>query len=435
MTTPKTLFPLLGLLAALLHGASTYELSRKSRLARFAAGFGVPLAGMAIWLLMKGAFPAAVRFALVEGVRYSGPPAGPFLVEFVETDAVLCSLFVGAALYGFLNRKAAGGAIATAVWMGLLGFGGLFLVPPTRHYLLLTLPACATAGALLADRLLSHLRREPVRVSACVALSAGIIVVGWPEHTRAFARGNAGAVAALRTIASNTAPNETVLDGFIGYAPLRRHGGFFPFLHRDTRPVRERTESPPLLEALRSGQNLPKFALMNHYLREGVDEEVWKFLEANYEPLDDDPEVRVRVFDNGLGFWDDAAPRGLAPDGEHRPHVMVLEGWSEPRVVDGLKGRWLIGGEPAGIVLPVRGGSGFDLVVSLRASEPFPLSAIVNGVDLGAVEVDPSTSSVRIDVPNSAWREGLNRIVLSAPLPGQRFCFVSSLELRPRPQP
>ncbi len=429
--TPKSLFPMAGLMASFLWAREGEGREWRRSLGRFAQGLSAPLLAMALWLFWGNALYPAIRFAVVEAARWVGPSAGPLVVEFIRTDMPLVALFVMGAVATVSQWPETSLLQRAAFSMTVTGFAGVFLVTyPSRQFLLLSVPPCAVLVGLAWDQLLGKRLSSAWQTTAGhLVLSACVAAIGFPEHVRAFARGNTGAVVALQQIARNTAPDEQVMDGFLGYAPFRSHGTFFPFLHRDLRLLRERTESPSLLARLQSGRLLPKFALMNHYLQEGVAPAVWDFLEANYVPLDEDPEVRVRLFDNGLGYWSDTAPRSLVPTSRPEPHVLTLGGWSAPHEIEGRSGRWLSSDEPSVLLVPVRESGPFDLSIDLTTSGPVTLRVEIDGVALPLADFAAGSRTHHFETSGHVFRSGLNRIVLTGRALGRRRCFVSSLQL------
>lgn len=430
--TPKGLFSLAGVAASIIVTRARTRDGAWRPVAWFLAGLALPLMGAAIGLFRAGALEGAVRFAVIEAAKWKGPTPGPVFAEFVRTDWVIAALLVLAAPWILLRGSEASALARTAFLALCAGLGGLFLVTyPSRQYLLLIVPLAATLAADSWERgIRSFLPNDWRRAAAHITLAGAIAMAGISEHRRAFGRGNAAAIGGMEIITRNTDPREQVLDGFIGYAPLREHGTFFPFLHRDVRALRERTESPSLLESLQSGRLLPKFALMNHYLREGVDPQVWAFLEANYAPVTDDDEVRVRLFDNGLGFWRDTGPRSLTPTARHEPHVVVLTGWSGARQVEDRPGRWLVPGQGSYLMVPVRRPEAFDLSLNVIVTEPVTMDVELNGTALEAVALPAGAGVAVVRTEASMWRPGLNRMVLRVSS-SRRVCFVSGLELRP----
>ena len=432
--TPKSVFAMAGLAASFLFAKAGPERRPIRGLFRFAQGLALPLLATVFWLWRERALSGAWQFAIVAAARWKGPSAWPVWREFLRSDPTITALLALATALTLIRWRTSSPLQRASFLMMTAGFAGLAIVTyPSPQFLLLILPQGASMIALAADQLT---RRWPAggwqpSVSHA-ALAACVVALGFPAHVRAFARGNTAAIIAMEQIARNTALDEQVLDGFIGYAPLRPHGTFFPFLHRDLRALRERVESPPLLKSLRDGQVFPKFALMTHYLRDGVEPAVWKFLEANYAPLDQDSEVRVRLFDNDLGYWDDTAARSLGPAIRREPHALLLDGWSGPRTVDGVSGRWLSGTEPSVILLPVREPAAFDLLIDSATTNPMTIRVEVNGARLAAKERPAGRRRDLFEVPAGLWTRGLNRIVLSNAPPGRRNCFVSSVQLARR---
>jgi hypothetical protein len=372
--------------------------------------------------------------ALNLAVNTGWPAVGPsgFLRELVEEDPLLV-LFVtigfvlvaAGAVREPIARRADLLIVLCAASLAL----GLFVLPAvTRHYFLLPLPFFALLAAEGLHRVTSaglrlvH-RDSAVATHAAVALVL-VLLSGYPvlRFARSFDRGNTGALEAIRYVLRNAAPWETVLDGFTGFAPFRRHGYYYPFLYEHTMAIQTPEQRRALVEGLRSGAIAPKLILRNHYLEEGVLPEAASFIASHYVPYGPAP-IHVRLFDAGLGWWSDegARPIGWAEPGSTRPHLYVGEGWKQPDTEDGRSVRHSRG-RRAELVVPIRTVADYTMVVrafARRATSPAALALAVGREPLGARCTVEGWADYSFQVPARLLTSGLNGVVLSYPAAGE----------------
>jgi hypothetical protein len=285
----------------------------------------------------------------------------------------------------------------------------------TFHYFLLFVPQAAlyAAAGLVAvvDRLARRMPAQAVLAAACLLLSVQPV-----SRLRAtFDRGNWSTLQGIRYVQRNTAPWETTFDGFSGLGVFRPSASFHPFHHWHILAIQGEEERRRTLDGLRGGTSVPKLVFWDSYLREGVTPEVAQFLEAHYVPTGLEP-IRVRPFDNGLGWWTDEGPRylGWMPGQEKAPHVLFGEGWRDPGTEDGRTCR-RSRTRASHLVVPIRHPRDSRAVLRARADAapgPFAIELVVNGESCGHVVSAPRWQDYEFQVPGRYLRPGFNRFEL-----------------------
>ena len=104
----------------------------------------------------------------------------------------------------------------------------------------------------------------------------------------------------MRYIMENTAPTETVMDGYQGSGVYRPHAYFFWFLARNERSGISEKEKQQLLKDLNNGSIAPKLILFDQNLRD-LSPGVTKFFENNYEPVGTGTIWRRKQADHNVG--------------------------------------------------------------------------------------------------------------------------------------
>jgi hypothetical protein len=115
-------------------------------------------------------------------------------------------------------------------------------------------------------------------------------------------------------------------------------------------------------------------------------------------------------------FRDPAEPSGSIDVGAPGDESYVTSGWHQPERVGGLTFRWA----RAKAVLQVALDHAVDLKLQV-AVEPFTypgaapqrLTAEVNGMAIGSVDLAPGWQSVELPAPARVWRAGVNRVSLA----------------------
>jgi hypothetical protein len=254
---------------------------------------------------------------------------------------------------------------------------------------------------------------------------------------QSFDRGNWNTIQGIRWVVRNVGPGETTLDGYSGLGVFRPQPFFHQFLYADPRAIQTEAQQQEVLTALRTGRALPKVVLLDWRLRSGVRPEVIEFVERHYARLGPEP-IRVRVFDNGLGFWNDEGPRWTvwAAGRERAPHVYFESGWRSPVPVDGIAARQTRTARSI-LVMPVQ--KPRDYVLTLRARGVGPLPAFDFEVVANGRSAGVSTASARwqdhlFAVEGRDLIPGFNQFELrmSPAAEGRAELAVESLELKRR---
>ena len=171
-----------------------------------------------------------------------------------------------------------------------------------------------------------------------------------------------------------------------------------------------------MLEALETGEALPKLIFWTHYLRDAVTPEMRVFLEEHYVSAGLEP-IRIRPFDNGKGWWSDVAPRYLGWDPEvppQTPHVIFGEGWRVPSTEFGAPVR-RTRTRRARLIVPIRHPRDFKIVFrghADAAAVPFGVELVVNGQSVGVVEAVPRWQDYEFPVTVHQLRPGFNELEL-----------------------
>jgi hypothetical protein len=432
--TQKLLFLLPGVAAAeiVLLVSRHVAAPRSARwrcLAAQGVGFVVPVALTLGWFASRQALGAFFDCNFLVNARWPGLGPREFVLRFLGDDPAFGAL----AVLGFLRQvrtlarpqDVARGEplLALAFLAPLLS---LFVHPAvTFHYFLLFLPQAALyAGAALvwlADRAASGLARHRPRISpvagaaALAALAVALSIHPLWRFARTFPAGNWNALQGIRYVLRNSAPWETTFDGFSGLGLFRPPAFYHPFQHWHTRAIQTEAERRHIVEALRTGAVLPKLVFWDGYLRDGVPAEAAPFIETHYVPVGPDP-VRVRAFDNGLGWWSDEGPRflGWVRGQERAPHVLCGEGWRDPGVVDGVPAR-RTRTRSAELVVPIRDPGDFHVAVKARADAhalPFDLELMAGGVSAGRSPAAAGWRAYAFLVRGRDLRSGLNDFTL-----------------------
>lgn len=319
------------------------------------------------------------------------------------------------------RRRAAAAAVATLIAVLVLGHAWLAGGERLRELLGVAGPAAVVGTAAVAALLLAT---ALARGSPAWTLAAVFALTSLHPLLRlhaAFQRGNWMTVQGIRYVLRNVAPWEPCLDGFTGLGLVRPHAFFHPFQNAHTLAIQTPEQRRTLLADLESGAVLPKLIFWNHYLKEGVTPELEAFLLRHYVPTGLEP-IRIRPFDNGLGFWSDEAPRpfGWRPGAERAPHVIFDDKWRDPVVEDGVPVRRSRTAR-SGFVVPVKRPGEFRAVLRAKADRvgvPFAVELVVNGRSAGQREAAARWQDYGFDVPAGSLLPGFNQFELRFHAPG-----------------
>jgi len=441
LVTQKALFGLGGVAlaeaAGLARGAGRGR-DRAVDVAAQAAGFLLPWAATLLYFARHGAVRAFLDANFVLNARWPGPGAAGFLRELVSADPILVALSAAGLLAAIVSLvrgrgRPEGDLVTVAAAIGLLA--SLAVLPAvTRHYFLLLLPFLAIFAAALLVRGAARLPLRPAASHWILAVAVALACAGPLWRLRAsFDRGNWSTLQGIRWVVRNVGPGETTLDGYSGLGVFRPQPFFHQFFYADPRAVQTEAEQHAVLADLRSGRALPKVVFLDWRLRSGVGPEVIAFLERHYARLGPEP-IRVRVFDNDLGFWTDEGPRFMAwaPGRERAPHVFFEAGWRSPALVDGQAARQTRTARSS-LVVPIR--QPRDYVVTLRAraagtAPAFDFELVVNGRSAGTSVASARWEDHRFAVLGRHLIPGFDQFELRMPAEGRAEMAVVSIELR-----
>jgi len=443
LVTQKALFGLAGVALAEAAGLALGAGRRRDRamdVAAQAAGFAVPWAATLGYFARHGGVRAFLDANFVLNARWPGPGASGFLRELVSGDPILVALSVAGLLAAIVPLVRGGGRpegdlVTMATPIGLLA--SLAVLPAvTRHYFLLLLPFLVVYAAALLVRAAARLPLGPAASQWALAIAVTLICLGPLARLRAsFDRGNWSTLQGIRWVVRNVGPGETTLDGYSGFGVFRPQPFFHQFFYADPRAVQTEAEQRAVLDDLRSGRALPKAVFLDWRLRSGVQPEVIAFLERHYARLGPEP-IRVRVFDNDLGFWTDEGPRWMAwaPGRDRAPHLFFESGWRSPAVVDGLAVRQTRTARSS-LVVPIRQPRDYEVTLRARGAgtaPAFDFELVANGQSAGTSAASARWQDHRFSVLGRHLIPGFNQFELRLPSQGQAELVVESLELRRR---
>jgi hypothetical protein len=449
MLTQKVLFVGPGFAAAALWLVLDPRIasSRKRRLSLIALqtlGFLVPLGTTLGYFASQNAFWHFIEATLLVNARWPGLSAGPFLLELARVDGAFVVL--GLAGLAYLTARAfRTQALSRMEPLVALPMLSLLLTLPVHtgtsyQHFLLVLPLFSLYAASCLVDVTARFKRAP---EAALLVAALLLSIAPLSRLRAaFDRGNWGTLQGIEYVLRNSSPRETTFDGFTGLGLFRPQAFYHHFQHPHAFALQSEEEHREMLEALVSGRALPKMIFWSHYLREAVTPEISAFLEKHYVPSGLEP-IRIRPFDNGVGFWSDTAPRYLGWDPEadpNGPHVFFDDGWRPPTSEFGAHVR-RTRTRRSGLVVPIRRPRDFEAVFRAHADPeagPFGVELVVNGESAGVVEAVPRWQDYRFAVEVRQLRPGFNEFELrfSAPhdSPERRLeLAVSTLALRESP--
>jgi hypothetical protein len=379
-----------------------------------AAGFTLPVVVTLTYYAFHGALYDFIYGNFIVNTRWPGLRAREFLVELVERDPVyvLLGLAGFAVLLGAAFRPGGAERMEPFVALPTLSLVATLPVHPGMSYqhFLLILPLFS----LYAAAALVFLVRASRRIEMPALLGA-VLLLGIAPLSRfreAFERGNWGTLQGIQYVLRNTSPRETTFDGFTGLGLFRPQAFFHHFQHPHAFQLQTEREHRAMLEAFETGEATPKMIFWSHYLRDAVTPELAAFLEKHYVPSGIEP-IRIRPFDNGVGWWSDEAPRSLgwSPDeNTASPHVFFDDGWRPPSSEFGADVR-RTRTRRSGLVVPIRRPRDFDVILRAHAdpgAPPFAVELVVNGRSAGVVDAVPRWQDYLFFVPVQALRPGFN---------------------------
>ncbi|HXV62795.1 MAG TPA: hypothetical protein VEK15_19000 [Vicinamibacteria bacterium] len=391
-----------------------------------AAGFLVPLALTLAYFASRNALWAFFDSNFLVNTRWPGLDAWGFLAELVRRDPATVILGGIGTIQAIATmfRAPSVARRAPAVILPTLSLIATLPLHPAMSYqhflLILPLFSLFAASALVDVAELTARRVFGGFVSAANGLLAvtvlALSIVPMTRLRSDFDRGNWGTLQGIEYVLRNSSPWETTFDGFTGLGLFRPQAFFHHFQHPHVFALQSEAEHRDMLEALRTGRAIPKMIFWSHYLRDSVTPEIAAFLQKNYVASGLEP-IRIRPFDNGVGFWSDVDPRylGWEPEADpRRPHVFFDDGWRPPTSEFGAFVR-RTRTRRSGLIVPIRYPKDFEVVLRAHADPnagPFGVELVVNGASAGVVEAVPRWQDYRFFVTVQKLRPGFNEFEL-----------------------
>ncbi len=381
-------------------------------------GFLVPLGATLAYFASKGAFLHFIEANFIVNARWPGLGAGPFLEELFRQDPALVLLGSAGLLYLTVKafRSEALPRMETLVALPMISLVATLPIHTGMSYqhFLLILPLFSLYAASCLVDLTARYKRAPEALLLVAVLFLSIVPL--LRFRDAFDRGNWGTLQGIEYVLRNSSPRETTFDGFTGLGLFRPQAFYHHFQHPHAFALQSKEEHQQMLEALESGRALPKMIFWSHYLRDAVTPEIAAFLEKNYVESGLES-IRIRPFDNGVGFWSDVEPRylGWDPDADpNGPHVFFDDGWRPPASEFGAHVR-RTRTRRSGLIVPIRHPRDFDVVFQAHADPeagPFGVELVVNGESAGVVEAAPRWQEYQFPVSVHRLRPGFNTFEL-----------------------
>jgi hypothetical protein len=371
-----------------------------------------------------------------EGARRGEPVLALSMLSFVVTIPVhplmsfqhllllmpFASLYAAAAVIGVSDAVTGWCERRDRSWKGGLQVVGVALATGIVSYVIFSLLShavdtapfvlpFAVAMLLALPFLLRAGERNLVLTVALVLLSIQ------PLHRlrATFNRGNWSTIQGISYVLRNTTPWETTFDGFTGLGLFRHQAFYHHFQEPHVFLLQSDREHREMLAAFRAGRVMPKLIFWSHYLRNAVTPELAAFLGEHYVPTGLEP-IRVRPFDNGLGWWSDEATRYLGwEEGQERtPHVLFEHGWRPPSAEDGVSVR-RTRTRKSKLIVPIRHPREYAVVFRARADKqagPFAVELVVNGKTAGVREAAPRWQDYEFRASRNQLRPGFNEFEL-----------------------
>jgi hypothetical protein len=294
MFTQKLLFGLPGVLVALVWWTIVKREEWSARglaTALFAAGVAVPTLATLAFFATQGAAMQFFESNFLINARWAVRTSPWNLLEGLWKDSWL---FVGLTVAGaawstirMMWRREVDWAALTLVFALAGWLFGLCVVIPIAdlQFFLIPLPLAAIVAAKFLSDLNAYLPRA-------IALPLLLVVVGIatvpPVKTKyeELAHRNRKVTEGALWAINNTAPEDTILDGWTGIGVFRKQSWHYGFLHGEIPPMIPQRERDSLMKDLRSGHIHPRII--------ADDENIWilheslrPWVELNYDHRED----------------------------------------------------------------------------------------------------------------------------------------------------
>jgi 4-amino-4-deoxy-L-arabinose transferase-like glycosyltransferase len=215
-------------------------------------------------------------------------PYPQYFLTFLPLLAVLGGLFLTEALEALADLCEGKRGIPWSVRLGQVllavsaaaGLIGTLAVARPRVGHNLVYPVLLIGTVVAGAVLLWYRRRELALALVLIPLS--LYPLSLLRHR--FEVDNRRQLDELRYVIANTAPTETVLDGFSGQGVFRPHAYYYFFVHPEVRLMLSEEELHQLLDDLQSGAIRPKLVVLDEHLA-GLSPAITDFLQEHYEPV------------------------------------------------------------------------------------------------------------------------------------------------------
>lgn len=272
MCTQKMLFVLPGALTALglwtLAGPPRRKWQRA--LAVMAMLGGVALPCLLTWTAFaaKGGGWAFLHNNFLMNVKWrlrSGRHVGEVL-ETAWPVAALALLGIAVALHRFRRepRRHHGELLLIGTLGGLLAGIAVMPVPFLQYYLMPLAVTCVLAAEGL--HFLVNLTPHRVRPWLLVGVTLPLLLFPVADLRQAVTRRDPRQLARLRYVLDHTAPEDTVMDGWLGTGVFRPHAFHYFFMHPELRAMLSPEDIDGYVKALETGKSRPALVALDHDL-------------------------------------------------------------------------------------------------------------------------------------------------------------------------
>jgi hypothetical protein len=343
----------------------------------------------------------ALALAALAGLRLLPIARRQYYLVIIAPLAILAGAAVDAAWAG---ARAGSWREAIRSPAALVALVGVCLAP----FLMMALgetPAWAATvvfGAAVVLALILGPRGAPLVMAAVLFESASALRV-------LERRNNVEREREMRFVHLNSAPCDTVLDGFKGAGAFRPHASYFYFVHDEIQNVlggEARRALQPWLE----GRAAPPHVVLLDGSLTTLSPKIVRFVDTHYRPAATGSLVRVHVFDDGPGSWRDDEVRRLVRTTCHGPSSLLLDdGWEEAGNLHRLTR-----GDRAVLGFPLHEPASGALGLRLRADgrENVRARVLVNGNVAGSFTARPAWSEEVVSIDERWWDPETNEIVL-----------------------
>jgi hypothetical protein len=421
--TQKLAFPILGIVLATILALRPWTREHARHWAAMLGGLLTPTLLCGLYFVAWDAGPDFIEDVFLINLRWKARlDAWPFfLSRFLAPNPLFAVTAALALLDGALRfwrgHEDQDGGLRLVTLSALSGALGLVMLPVAwEQYYLIVLPAVSILAGDLIQRSGSWLVRfVPAPASTAIVIAVvtvGSLLPGRETFMNQRLRTSEAKDKAIALILDNTAPSETVLDGYSGIGVFRPHAFRYFFLHAEMRLMLDESTVKELEEGLLNDSIKPRFASADAHLR-SVSPRVRDYLERHFATVEQGP-VAIRLFPGPPQAWDDSAIRFLGrawpPQGGW---VMPLDGWLGRESSAGRTFRRSRGKTSTLLFSVLEGDGERRLRLSARAGLDVPgMSARVrlNEEEVGEIPLDSNFKLVELTIRPGLLVRGLNRL-------------------------